>query len=90
MEITILEIESGVIEIANEGSVVFKGTGKIKCDWDKMMAAKGGSEANYGAREFIEKNKNTAEIFEATWNSSRGVESGKIQIIIRSGGKQVQ
>ncbi|SFR69527.1 RHS repeat-associated core domain-containing protein [Anaeromicropila populeti] len=44
MGITIVETESGVIEIANGGAVVFKGTGQIKCDWDKMMAAKGGSK----------------------------------------------
>lgn len=50
-----------------------------------------GSKKEYeaGARDFIEKNKNTAEIFEGKWNASRGSQGGEIQIIIRSEGKQV-
>lgn len=42
-----------------------------------------------GARKFIKNNKNTAEIFEGKWNSSRGGQKGETQIIIRAGGKQV-
>lgn len=49
-----------------------------------------GSKKDYeaGARNFIENNKSTAEIFEGTWNSSRGGQSGETQIIIRADGKQ--
>ncbi|GHU61056.1 hypothetical protein FACS189418_0010 [Clostridia bacterium] len=41
-----------------------------------------------GARDFIDTNKNNAEIFEGTWNSSRGIQGGEEQIIIRYKGKQ--
>lgn len=49
-----------------------------------------GSKKEYeaGAREFIAKNKDGAEIFEGEWNSSRGGQSGETQIIIRADGKQ--
>lgn len=49
-----------------------------------------GSKKDYeaGARNFIENNKSTADIFEGQWNSSRGGQSGEIQIIIRADGKQ--
>ena len=45
-------------------------------------------EYEAGARDFIERNRNTAEIFEGKWNSSRGSQGGETQIIIRSEGKQ--
>ena len=45
-------------------------------------------EYEEGARAFIEENKNTAEIYEGKWNSSRGVQGGETQIIIRADGKQ--
>lgn len=41
-----------------------------------------------GARAFIETNKNTAEIYVGEWNSSRGIQTGQEQIIVRAGGKQ--
>lgn len=41
-----------------------------------------------GARDFIESNKHNAEIFEGTWNSSRGIQGGEEQIIMRYEGKQ--
>lgn len=41
-----------------------------------------------GARDFVKNNKSKAEIFEGTWNSSRGSQSGEVQIIIRYEGKQ--
>ena len=41
-----------------------------------------------GARAFIADNKNTAEIYVGEWNSSRGVQAGQEQIIIRAEGKQ--
>ncbi len=42
-----------------------------------------GSKKDYeaGARDFIENNKSTADIFEGKWNSSRGGQSGETQII---------
>lgn len=40
------------------------------------------------ARSFIGGNKNTDEIFEGKWNSSRGGQSGETQTIIRADGKQ--
>ena len=49
-----------------------------------------GSKKDYeaGARNFIENNKSTADIFEGKWNSSRGGQSGETRIIIRADGKQ--
>lgn len=41
-----------------------------------------------GAREFIKTNKNSAEIFEGTWNASRGGQAGQVQIIISAKGMQ--
>lgn len=52
------------------------------------MGYTGKKDYEAGARKFIEENKNTADIFEGVWNSSRGSQSGQTQIIIRSGGKQ--
>ena len=40
-----------------------------------------------GAREFIEKYKGSAEIYEGKWNGT-GVQNGETQIIIRKDGKQ--
>lgn len=58
---------------------------------------KHGREMGYGskkeyeqaAREFFEQYKNTAEIYVGKWNSSRGVEGGELQFIIREDGKQL-
>ena len=49
-----------------------------------------GSKKDYeaGARNFIENNKSTAEIFEGTWSSSRVGQAGETQIILRADGKQ--
>ncbi len=52
------------------------------------MGFGGKKEYEAGARDFIEKSKSTAEIFEGKWNSSRGSQGGETQIIIRSEGKQ--
>ncbi len=55
----------------------------------KEMGFGGKKDYEAGARAFIEENRNTAEIFEGTWISSRGNQSGELQIVIRFGGKQV-
>lgn len=49
------------------------------------------SKAEYekAAREFFEQNRNTSEIYEGVWNSSRGSQSGQRQIIMRQDGKQL-
>ena len=41
-----------------------------------------------GQEIFINTNKSNAEIFEGTWNSSRGIQGGEEQIIIRYEGRQ--
>ena len=53
----------------------------------KDMGYSGKKAYEAGAREFINTNKNSGEIFEGTWNSSRGGQSGQVQIIIRTKGK---
>ena len=52
------------------------------------MGYTGKKDYEAGARKFIEDNRNTADIFEGVWNSSRGGQSGQTQIIIRSEGRQ--
>ena len=49
------------------------------------------SKAEYekAVREFFEQNRNTSEIYEGVWNSSRGSQSGQRQIIMRQDGKQL-
>ena len=46
-------------------------------------------EYEQGARDFLEKNRDVAEIYEGTWNDSRGSQAGQRQIIIRHDGKQL-
>ncbi|SFU33153.1 T7SS effector LXG polymorphic toxin [Butyrivibrio sp. M55] len=46
-------------------------------------------EYEQGARDFLEQNREEAEIYEGTWNDSRGSQAGQRQIIIRHDGKQL-
>ena len=46
-------------------------------------------EYETAAREFFVQNKETSDIYEGIWNSSRGGQSGQRQIIIRKNGKQL-
>ena len=50
-----------------------------------------GSKKEYeaAARQFFTEKSSTAEIYEGIWNSSRGQQSGELQIIIRNEGKQL-
>lgn len=54
----------------------------------RAMGYSSKNEYDAGAREFIEKYKGSAEIYHGKWNSSRGLEGGRDQIIIRADGKQ--
>ena len=53
------------------------------------MGYSGKKEYEQAARDFFEQNKDTAEIYEGVWNSSRGGQSGQTQIIMRQGRKQL-
>lgn len=53
------------------------------------MGYSGKKEYEKAARDFFEQNKNTSEIYEGVWNSSRGGQSGQRQIIMRQDGKQL-
>ncbi|RKM56054.1 hypothetical protein D6856_15060, partial [Butyrivibrio sp. XB500-5] len=53
------------------------------------MGYAGKAEYEAAARKFFEKNKETAEIYEGIWNSSRGAQSGQVQIVVRQNGKQL-
>ncbi len=55
----------------------------------RNMGYSGKKEYEQAARDFFEQNKNTAEIYEGVWNSSRGEQRGQVQIIIRNDGKQL-
>ena len=55
----------------------------------RYMGYSSKKEYEQAARDFFEQNKNTSEMFEGIWNSSRGVQSGQVQIIMRQDGKQL-
>ena len=55
----------------------------------RAMGYSSKNEYDAGARDFIAKHKDSAEIYDGKWNASRGIEGGKKQIIIRAEGMQV-
>ena len=86
-EIDYSDSEYGKSIVVSEEKMYQQGKHYNKHGRDMGYSSK--KEYEQGARDFLEQNREVAEIYEGTWNDSKGKQSGKRQIIMRHDGKQL-